>query len=427
MKIVFISPKFKNLWENLGLGYISSYCRWNHPNVDIEFYDANFDDLNKIVLAGANADYVGISATTPTYKYALETIKQIKQLNNGVRVILGGWHATTSPRTILNSDVTFKNSKNLLIDYVVVGEGEKAFVDIINGMHKPGMVLGTKLEFNKLLWPDRTLIRQDRLFDYCDKMWGIRYASFQSRRGCPMRCKFCGEHCMTGSTNTLEAAVRVRNANDVLDEMEYVNEKYRIDRAKFVDPTWSAPNTAAIEFCEEKIRRKNKIEWSGMVHASFINKSLMELMKESGCIQIDIGVESGSQSILNKVGKGTTIDRIKNVFRWGKEVGLKRRAFTMIGNPDETYEDIELTKQLIREIKPDVLGTTILTPYPGSHYYDHQTMKDIDFSECDEYSCHFWSTKNFSNADLVKIQKEIYEEFKDITVENFEKAVNRSN
>jgi len=422
MKIVLISPKFPNIWEPLGLASISSYCRWNVPNVDIEFYDESFDDINQIILAGANADYVGISATTTTYRQVLNIIKQIKQINSNVRVILGGWHATTSPRTILDSDITFQNSKNTLIDYVVVGEGEKAFVDIINGMHKPGMVLGTKMEFKDLLWPDRTIIKQERLLDLCESMCGIRIASFQSRRGCPMRCSFCGEKAMSGSTNTNEPAVRVRNAKDVLDEIEYVNNKYHIDKFKFVDPTWSAPNSAAIEFCEEKIRRGNKIPWSGMVHAAFINKSLMQLMKESSCDQIDVGVESGSQSILNKVSKGITIDRIKNVFRWAKEVGLKRRAFTIIGFPEETPNDIELTKQLIRDIQPDVLGTTVLTPFPGTSYYNHSTMKDVDFSECDEYSCSFWSTKYFSNQDLVRIQKEIYEEFKDIAVAHFKET-----
>jgi len=149
-----------------------------------------------------------------------------------------------------------------------------------------------------------------------------------------------------------------------------------------------------------------------MIHSAFVDKELLELIKESGCNQVNIGVESGSQKLLNEMKKGLTVEKTKKVFKWGKEVGLDMRGFFILGMPNETKATIEETKQLVREIKPDVFGMTILTPFPGSDLYSKK-YENEDWSECDEYSCDFWETKNFTNTELVRVQKEFNDEFVD--------------
>ena len=209
--------------------------------------------------------------------------------------------------------------------------------------------------------------------------------------------------------------VRVRDPEDLMNEIEHTFNKYNASMFKFVDPTWCYPKSAARDFCLEKIKRKNDFQWEGMAHAAFIDKEMMELMKESGCKQINIGAESGSQKLLNDMRKGVTVSKIKKVFKWGKDLGINMRGFFILGMPEESEETLEQTRQLIRDIKPDVFGMTLLTPFPGSEYYKEE-YKDLDWSGCDEYSNDFWRTKNFSNKDLKKIQSEFNNEFKDTLV-----------
>ena len=95
-----------------------------------------------------------------------------------------------------------------------------------------------------------------------------------------------------------------------------------------------------------------------------------------------------------------SVEKIRKVFEWSREIGLERRAFFLIGMPNETVTDIHLTEKLISEIDPDVFGVTILCPYPGSDFYDPETMKYYDWSVADEYSNPYWKTRHLSNQDL---------------------------
>ena len=113
-----------------------------------------------------------------------------------------------------------------------------------------------------------------------------------------------------------------------------------------------------------------------------------------------MGVESGSDRILKDIGKGLRVKRIKKAFGWAKDAGIERRGFFLFGMPNETREDLLLTETLIDEIKPDVVGFTILCPYPGTAFYDPTTHKNVDWEKADEYSNDFWSTEHFTNIEL---------------------------
>ena len=401
MKISFIQPYFKNIWEPLGIGYISSYIKKNYKgDLDINFFHGNFDDEKDIILQSAKSDIIAISTTTPTFKKGIELATKIKIISrfDRVKVVFGGWHVTAA-----GIPIKYRN----VVDTTIIGEGELLFLDLLNDVYRDYY---QPLEFSDLPWPDRELIKQEKTLDLCEKMCGERIASFQSRRGCPMSCTFCAEKCMTGGL-----PIRVRDPEDVLDEIECVDEKYKITQFKFIDSTWSFPKRATFEFCEAKIKRGNKLSFEAMIHASFVTREMLEIAKEAGCNQLNVGVESGSQKLLNDMKKGVTVEKIKKVFRWGKKLGINMRGFFILGMPNESLESIEQTRQLIRKINADIVGFTILTPFPGSDLYSDK-YKDIDWSECDEYSNDFWETKNFTNQQLKDVQKSLNEEFKDILV-----------
>ena len=155
-----------------------------------------------------------------------------------------------------------------------------------------------------------------------------------------------------------------------------------------------------IEFCKEKIKRGIKTEWECLIHASFASEEMFKWLKDSQCHQVNIGCESGSDRILRDVGKGLQVKTIKNVFAWAKKYGVERRGFFLFGMPNETRADLLLTEQLIDEIRPDVVGFTILCPYPGTNLYDPALHKDVNWETADEYSNNFWFTEHFTNIEL---------------------------
>ncbi len=397
MKVTFITPFYHNIWEPLGMAYLIAYCKKYVPGLEVEFCHGNFDSNYYTLWKAIKADVVAFSATSPCYKNALELAQRIKEHpGSKTKTVLGGWHASA----IDDYDFPF-------MDHIISGEGEKPLAWILNGECEQFMT-GVPMEFKDLPWPDRAAIKQERHLDQCYKMCGLRIASFQSRRGCPMNCAFCSEHCMSGG-----ADVRIRNPEDLLDEIDSVYTNYKIDMFKFLDPTWVHPIKAVYDFCEAKIRRKNHLPWEAMGHAAFLTKDMLKIMKEANCRQVNIGVESGSQKILNDMRKGVTVSKIKKVFKWCHELNLEVRGFFLIGMPNDSLKTAKETWDLAKEINPDVFGMTILCPYPGSDFYDPEKHKKINWSKADEYGNDFWETKHLCNDDLKRIQCVFAKGFKD--------------
>jgi radical SAM superfamily enzyme YgiQ (UPF0313 family) len=395
MKLVLIQNYYNNIWEPLWSGYLSSYIKKNYNGeLDIEFYHGNFDKEEDIINATSKADIAAFSATTCVFQSVIESAKKIKAINKKVRIVLGGFHVTST-----------KISPDQVVDQIIIGEGETGLLEVLNG-NTGKIIYGKMLPFSQISWPDRELFNESRHLDYCEKVCNQRILSIVSKRGCSHSCAICGEKEMSHNN------VRYRDVNDTLDEIEYCKKKYNINYFKFADPTWiEKDSTQTIDFCEEKIRRDNKLPFQCMLHSAYITKDILSLLKRANCDQIAIGCESGSQKILNEINKGTTPQKIRDVFKWGKEAGLDMRGFYITGNPLETKETIEETRQLIIDTDPNIFGMTLLCPYPGTKYYQDE-FKNCDWSKQGEYDNDIWSTPNFTNHELKSIIKEFNNEFK---------------
>lgn len=418
MKITMIQGRYENVWEALGLGYIIAYVKKHYKSeLEINFFQGKFDSDDDIILGSKDSDIVAFSCTSPAYAHGLSMAGLIKHLNPKVHTVFGGWHPTALPREVIKEDC---------VDQVIVGEGEYAMRLILSGYRGMPVVFGEKLPPEELPWPDREAIKNERTIDLCESMNGKRTASFQMNRGCKVHCKFCAEQGMTGKYNKVTNPIRSRTNDDVLDEINHVHANYNIDYFKFVDATFDINPEQVIDFCAAKIERENEIEWEANIHPRFIQKEeVFAWLKESNCNQINIGVESGSPGILKDIGKGTRIEHIKNVFKWARKYGIKRRGFFLLGMPNEQYEDMKLTEELIDEIEPDVVGFTILCPYPGSDFYDPEKHKDVDWSATDEYSNDFWRTEYYSNSEIKGEQKILMAMHNDKLCERQDDTTNR--
>ena len=406
MRVTFVQPYFKNIWESVGIGYIISYCKNRFPNVQFNVVHENYDPLSDILRECLGSDIVAFSATTPTYRRTLELARTIKQSNKNICTVLGGWHSTTAGA----DGVDFN-----YIDKIVVGEGETAFLEILSGSVSK-IFIGGRLSFEELPWPDRVAIQENRQIDYCQATFGERIVSLQSIRGCKMNCTMCGQTFMTGHFDKVLNPLRIRHPRDTMDEIEYLDTVYNIQRFKFLDPTWSVSEDVVFGFCEEKLKRNNKIKWDVLVHAAFVTEKSLEIMSRANCDIIMVGCESGSQRILNEMRKGITTSQIEDVFEWARKYGIKRRSFFMLGMPFEGPVEIAQTYKLIQELDPDIFSMTFLTPYPGTDYYDAKKFKDIDWSPCDIYDNDFWENNYFTNRELKGIHRWFNRTFQDILV-----------
>ena len=389
-KIILVQPYYENIWEPIGLGFIAAYLKKHYVGeLDIQCYQGNFDSDEIIIEACIDADVIGFSCTSPAWPHALRLAEEIKAKNSNARTVFGGFHVSALPDVCIGYDAA---------DQIVIGEGEEAFLQIVNGCTDP-IVDGTKTDMKEVPWPDREIIKNHRTVALCESMNGKRIASFQVNRVCPVACAFCAERVITGKYRKSNP-IRTRSIPDALDEIDQVTKDLKLNYFKFVDATFDISPQFVIDFCKEKIRRGNTTEWECLIHCSFTSDEMFYWLKKAQCHQVNMGVESGSDKILKDIGKGLRVKRILKAFEWAQKHEIERRGFFLLGMPNETREDLIMTEDLIDIIKPDVVGFTILCPYPGTDLYEHDKHKNTDWETMDEYTNDFWSTEHFTNIEL---------------------------
>lgn len=401
MKVTLVRPKYLSVWESLACGYIGSYLKaYYQEPLDVKFYDGFFDDDKTIIEGAADSNFVGFSCTSPQMKHALSLAEHIKHQNPTVKTIFGGHHPSSRPHETAKSDKVNK---------VVVGEGEKAMLEILQGRWIAKLAHCPPIEnLDTIPFPDRKLIRQERTLALTQKNDGERIASVLSGRGCPFHCSFC-----TGDRDVFGNTIRKRSVNNVLNEIAREVNYWRIDFIKFADAEVNSRLGWLQDFCREKIRRRINVPFGCNIHAAVMSKSTLELMRKANCREIWVGVESGSPSILKEMRKRITVEMVENVFRWAKQYGILRRAYFMVGLPTETRQDFDMTLRLAERLDADRVGMTIPCPYPGTQLYDSTKYRDVDWSIQDEYSNSVWETKYFTNAELHDLQKEFTDKFRD--------------
>jgi perosamine synthetase len=405
MKIVFIQPNvgFKgHTWEAIGIGYLISYLKNNFKGaLNIDFYSAFYDSDETILNNSNDADIICFSCTSPQFKHGLNLAKQLKKENN--LIVFGGPHASNLPQAVIKEDC---------IDIAVQGEGERAMLKIVEDfssgirIKKKVINLGYIEDIDSIPFPDRHAIKNERNIETAYKDNNLRITSILSSRGCPFMCSFCASHCVWGRKP------RLRSPENIMAELENLVDEWKINFIKFADDTFTINKKRAIDFCKLKIEKNISVPYGLNAHINTIDEELLKYLAESGCQEIWYGVESGSPKILGDMHKFTKIDKIKEVFKLTKKYGIKTRAYFLLGMPNETIEDIKMTEDLADEIQAEIVGFTLLAPYPANEHFDPKIMEDWDWSAFDEYNNDWVKTKTLTNARLKAEQKRLVLKYK---------------
>jgi radical SAM superfamily enzyme YgiQ (UPF0313 family) len=192
-----------------------------------------------------------------------------------------------------------------------------------------------------------------------------------SARGCPYDCAFCSTAAVWGGH-----LCAMRSAANVLDEIEEVVDRFGVYGFEFADELTTLRKDRLTEFCNGiHERRLDKVRWVCSSTVKQMDYDTARMMKEAGCSMVYMGVESGSPEILKNLNKRIKVEEVINAFDATRQAGLRRCACFMIGAPGETAETVQDSIDLARRIRPDRVSLNIVTPYPGTLFFEQHVDK----------------------------------------------------
>ena len=361
MKVALVIPPSPFLFEPLtfpplGPLYVSAYLKQHGCDVSVLDYTSSvFCDWHDV----EEVEVIGVTGTTPQFSKMVEFAHVVKTEFKNKILVAGGPHASSDPQSCLEAG----------FNYVVVGDGEKAFLNIINHGSASPIVYDSVKNLDSLPFPDREAIDIKR---YKYKIDGLEATSVITTRGCPFSCAFC---CHWPGYQT----VRYRSPKNVVDELQFLMGTYGIERFMFWDDEFNLNRKRTLTLCQAF--KPLKIKWRCFIRADLFDATLGKAMKEAGCVEVGCGVESGSQRVLNNIHKGTTVYQNTEARRICKELGIRFKAFTIVGNAGETNETCQETLDWLKKNEPDDFDVTVNVPFPGSPQWEHPERYDIIFDK----------------------------------------------
>ncbi len=320
-------------------------------------------------------DYLVVNAATPTFVSDMNTVKQAKELLPNLCTIVKG-----APFLTYNTNAIYENP---YLDYVITGEAELTLKEILEGVPN-NEILGICYRENfqavkneprpynenldELPFPARHLV-DNSLYRRPDN--GKVQAVIKVSRGCPYHCFFCLATPVSG------AKVRTRSPENIIEEIKECIEKYNIRNFLFWSDIFNLDRAWTIDLCQKIIDSGLKFTWSSNTRANTMDNELASIMYKAGCRLVSIGVESGSQKILDNIGKKITLDEVRNTVRVLKKNHIKIYNYFVIGLPWETEETVEETVKFAIELDSNFISFYTATPLPGTRFFNYVMTNNL--------------------------------------------------
>jgi anaerobic magnesium-protoporphyrin IX monomethyl ester cyclase len=341
-------------------------------------YDVNLIDLRKLSgweeftskIRTDPADVYGISISQADCKPGAELINKIKEILPDSRIIVGGIHPSVFPFEYADQEV----------DSVVVGEGEITFVDLLkmieNKLSLPKIIRGSKPNLDEIPWVDR------ELFDYEEELKCLfspeqpgPSVTILAGRGCIYKCTYC----QPAENKVFGLPYRLRSPQNVIEELKYLQDRYNFKNIIFWDDTFTINKKWIMKFCDLYEAERFGATISACSRADIIcdNEPMVERLASIGVNWFVVGLESGSQRLLDFIKKGTTVEQNKESVRISRKYGIKTYATIMYGLPTETREESLATANMINEINPEYTMVFWFFPIPGTEIHKYCVENDL--------------------------------------------------
>jgi anaerobic magnesium-protoporphyrin IX monomethyl ester cyclase len=374
MKVALVSPPhphtdaFSGRFHSpLGLLYLGTMIQHEHE-VHILDYAQTFTTVCRELfeqLAEIDPDVVGI--TTSSDIFLINT----RQIAAGVRrycprakVVLGGITGTSLHEELIEEPA---------VDAVVLGEGELTFREMIEALDRRGSFAGVAgvcwkpngkavwngprapvQDLDRLPWPDHALLHKAQLIDL----------RLSSSRGCNFRCPYCAATAFWGKW-------RARGVENVLGEIAHLYRYYGTRRIEFVDENFCLSAPRVMEFCRALAQAPFRITWGCSARPELLDAPMVKAMQAAGCEGVFLGIESGSDRVLRRLGRRYTAEQALRVVDLCMDAGIVPTVSFIIGLPDEDADDVERTFRLMRRMNTFNVELSMLTPLHGTEIQRH--------------------------------------------------------
>lgn len=361
----------------LGLASIAAYLR--KKSIAVSIIDAEAEELSltqlkeKIIERGP--DIIGITSMTPTVHDDIAVAQMAKDL--GIKVVIGGPQVNAMPQETIQLSC---------IDFAISGEGEYPMFKLVEALtnklaldNVPGIIFKDENgkiimrtpyihdQLDELPIPAKDLLPYQRYFSLISKG---RLSTVCTGRGCPFNCGFCFKQ-------PSDKKIRYRNPKLVVDEVEEDVNRYGANEINFVSDSLTAKESFIKDFCQELISRKIKVSWIAATRVDCITRELVKLMKAAGCRSLRFGIESGSDKILELMGKNIDKQKMRQAFKWAREEKIETFAYLIIGYFHETVETVRETLDFVKQLKPDLLMYNIATPLPATRLFEQAAREGL--------------------------------------------------
>jgi radical SAM superfamily enzyme YgiQ (UPF0313 family) len=423
MKILLIDPPFYrfigyyNRYFPLGLAYLAAVLRKEGHEVLIYDADCNVnpskmdfarledsyplylksvkDDNHPICqemserIHNFKPDLVGITVWTTFAASAFKIASLCKEYDRSVPVVMGGPHIS------IKYDEVMKICPD--VDFLIRAEGEESFVELARALvrskeygagsdepsaisHELSAINGISYRWNGKIVrnPDREFIRDLDVIPFPARDVLLNKDSYSSEdmgllmtsRGCPYNCSYC-------ATSIWERKIRYRSVDNVIDEIRFVMDKYGTRQFTFKDDSFTVNKKRVSELCDRLIREKIKINWDCNTRVNLVDEELLKKMKKAGCNSIKVGIETGSERILNLMNKKITFEQCRKAAKLFRKVGIHWTGYFMMGLPSETKEDVYQTLKFMKELKPDYASFSVYEPFPGTELFERGVERGL--------------------------------------------------
>ena len=389
MKVLLVNPITRNISlssPDLGLGYLAKALeRENHPVyildcVNLRLTFNNFEDY----IASFDFDVIGFRVFSTDLFSVKKSLLIVKKRRPDAKIILGGAHPSAFPEQTLQY---FEEA-----DFAIRGEAETGLADLISNFSKLDIVRKTQIpgliwrnngeiisnppifpeDLDSLGYPDWDLINPSNYpfqTSYLTKSKIV--APLLMTRGCPYQCTFCSCRSVTGHK------IRSHSVSYIIEEIKFLKSNFGIKEVCFIDDNFLVFKDLVSNLCEQMIKQKINIKWSCFgIRLDLLDKEILSLMEKSGCYLLTVGIESGSQRILDHMKKKLTLDLIKEKITLIKTTThIKIIGNFILGYPLEKEEDIYKTIRIAKSLPLSGANFFPFHPTPGTEIFDKLLTK----------------------------------------------------
>ena len=384
MKVLLIKPTLRantdSITPSVGLGYLATALR---PYHEVLIVDGPKIKLNQRkfarILRDFKPDMVGFNLISLDLYITVSYLRVVREVVPNAVTVVGGPHPSGQPEN------TFHNCKPNL-DYAFIGEAERGLSMLAEAIEKNrGSTSGFE-DIPGLVWKDNEGFHKNPMYREPDldslgfPAWdlmdprtyppaphaafakGFPIGNISTSRGCPFNCEFCAAGKIQGRK------IRRRSIGHIMDEIELLTKRYGIKELHIIDDNFTFNRDYTLEFCEQLAKRFEWLTWTcpNGVRLDSLDQEMLTAMKRSGCYALAVGIESGSQSVLDRASKKQTIELVREKVELINSMGISVIGFFVLGFPGETAEEIQNTIDFSLNLPLTRAQYMLFHPIPGT-------------------------------------------------------------